>query len=125
MGTEDECPNCITGERVCEPVYKCSLSGQCQGILVGKETEVNSRDLCLDLCKTDPDAECEWFTYDEGRRECKLFTNCPQPPTQLCPDCVSGEKECPFDNTTPVPTTMGPSTTAGGPPVTTGGEMKS
>ncbi len=45
---------------------------------------------CLELCKSKPD--CNWFTSKGS--SCQLFKNCYALDLEICPDCISGEKDC-------------------------------
>ena len=68
-----------------------SLSVKTCGVSVFFSQVDNQKD-CLDLCKSRPD--CTWFTYSAKRRFCHLFENCPILDLEICPDCMSGDKNC-------------------------------
>jgi len=87
---EQSCPECLSGERDClAPEIKCWLTGKCQGEAFSTNSTQTSEE-CLGLCQEE--AGCNWFTFDDRKKSCFLFGQCPD--LDGCDYCVSGNSQC-------------------------------
>ena len=75
----------------------CYIEGQCQDGLELDSKAAFSYYQCLEQCQNDVD--CNFFTYDSDDNLCYLLANCTQINTTTCPNCYSGEKDCPNEVT--------------------------
>lgn len=71
----------------------CYIQGQCQDGLELDSKASFSYYQCLEQCQKD--LECNFFTYDSDDNLCHLLANCTQVNPVSCPNCYSGEKDCP------------------------------
>ena len=70
----------------------CMEPGQCVGNMISRSYG-SSYSNCLKQCKKRD--ICHWFTFDPSiLDECMLFENCPELSNDICPECVTGQKEC-------------------------------
>ena len=84
------CTECLTGEKACSaPEIKCWMTGKCPGKALATNT-TESSEACLKLCQTMP--QCNWFTFDDLKRQCSAFSNCSS--LEGCDTCISGNSKC-------------------------------
>ena len=72
--------------------YQCFVAGECT---FGQQVDVlESADelQCLTICQAT--ANCTWFTFFPNSESCELFSSCGTVDDTLCPECISGQKEC-------------------------------
>ena len=87
---DKSCTDCLTGERDCSaPEIKCWLTGRCPGQALTTNTTQSSED-CLKFCQKMP--LCNWFTFDEKKRQCSAYANCSS--LEGCDSCTSGNSKC-------------------------------
>lgn len=56
--------------------------------------QISSPRKCLHHCQAT--TGCEWFTFYPETETCAVVSNCLRlNVTSYCPDCVSGEEQCP------------------------------
>ena len=71
---------------------QCFLPGECtNSTLLSFQTTTDQYE-CLDICKSQ--ANCTWFTFKLETKVCLLFETCGNVDATLCPQCVSGQREC-------------------------------
>ena len=71
---------------------QCFLPGECtNSTLLSFQTTTDQYE-CLDNCKSQ--ANCTWFTFKLETKVCLLFETCGNVDATLCPQCVSGQREC-------------------------------
>ncbi len=98
---DQNCDDCISGERSCEapPDLVCNEPGQCLGSFVGTDAAADLND-CLEQCQDNED--CQWWSYDFSDGLCLFTRDCPE--VDDCDTCVHGQTECePFEGTTATP----------------------
>ena len=86
-------PHLITGDVSC-PGLQCNVTGECIDTGAGYEVD-SSRDSCILLCQSTP--ECQWWSFSPTTEICFLFQGCGEIGVDTCPECVSGQKDCPVD----------------------------
>ena len=70
----------------------CYVQGECQeGIQIDFQ-ETNSYTQCQSLCQDNPN--CNYFTYYEPTRICKLLYNCSDIDATDCPECFTSQRDC-------------------------------
>ena len=82
-----------------EPPAGCDLAGECQGKLVNFDGEDN-RDDCVLFCRDN--AACNFWTFDPARELCSLFETFLSLDESSCPECRSGERDCPIGELTSI-----------------------
>ena len=71
---------------------QCFLPGECtNSTLLSFQTTTDQYE-CLNICKSQ--AKCTWFTFKLETKVCLLFETCGNVDATLCPQCVSGQREC-------------------------------
>ena len=71
---------------------KCFVPGECtydQPLVI---LSIDDEFKCLDRCQVN--INCTWFTYNPEATTCRLFHACVIFDEKVCPDCISGQKEC-------------------------------
>jgi len=76
---------------------KCYVYGQCQEYSLDFKVTQDAEG-CHKFCGKNQD--CNWWSWEPAFELCMLFHNCTEvgidpPAVEPCPDCISGESECP------------------------------
>ena len=73
---------------------QCLTPGECLDSLILETAEITTPRKCLYHCQET--TGCEWFTFYPDTKTCVVLSDCLRlNQTSYCPDCVSGEEECP------------------------------
>jgi len=76
---------------------KCYVYGQCQEYSLDFKATQDAEG-CHKFCGKSQ--ECNWWSWEPAFELCMLYSNCTEdgvdpPAVEPCPECISGEKECP------------------------------
>ena len=74
----------------------CHAPGECKDSLAITYKIVTSYAQCMGHCRST--SQCEWVTYYPKAKFCSMFTGCLTLNETTCPDCKTGEVECPDFN---------------------------
>ena len=84
---------CIGASKASGQDYQCFVPGEC---IFSQHIDIlASKDefQCLELCQNN--VNCTWFTfYPDDSASCQLFATCGSISDTLCPQCITGQKEC-------------------------------
>lgn len=71
---------------------ECFKQGECRDSQHAAGEPVSDEFACLDFCKSEP--RCAWATFAAETGYCELLENCSILDAEICPNCLTGQRDC-------------------------------